>query len=149
MKIAGINAGLLLLFAAPALAESTADDWFLNHYASFWSDNPTEKLEEGVGHYAETVYLHPADGNVTAVNGREWLAGLLIEWASDGWLTSEVAELKSDQVNTTTATFTVKWKDRYEDGSEEFSCSWYVADLDGETWLVTQYADIGCADHGL
>lgn len=150
MKISILGIGLFVLAALSALAETPAvDDWYRNDYAPLWKEEPWDKLEEALAYYDETLYLHPPGGPVTAVNSREWLARSLAGWQSDGWLGSAVAEYRSDQLNPSTAMFKVKWRDWYADGEEEFSCGWYVADLEGDTWVFTQYAEISCAEHGL
>lgn len=150
MKMLTLQFGLYLLLALSARAETSAvDDWYQNDYAPLWKENPWEKLEDTVGYYDETLYLHPSEDAITAVDSREWLARNLAEWKSDGWLGSAIAEYRSDQLNPTTTMFKVKWRDWYADGSEEFSCGWYVADLEGDTWLFTQYAEIDCAEHDL
>jgi hypothetical protein len=133
----------------PAFADTSAvDDWYQNSYAPLWKEAPWDKLEEVLAYYDETLFLHPPDDKMTAVDSREWLARNLANWKSDGWLGSAVAKYRSDQLNTSTAMFKVKWRDWYADGSEEFSCGWYAADLDGESWVFTQYAEIDCAEHG-
>ena len=144
--------GLSLLVALPALAETTtlsADDWYQNHYAPLWKENPWDKAAEGSAFYNETLYLHPPDGPMTAVASRTWLSNSLATWKSDGWLGSVVAEYRSDLLNSSSVTFKVKWRDWYTDGREEFSCGWYMADLDSDGWAFTQYAEISCADHDL
>ena len=92
-----------------------------------WQPNPATK---------ETVRTHGI------ANGIE-------EWRSDGWLGSDIAGYQSDLLNATTAVFKVKWRDRYADGNEEFECGWYMADLKSNGWVISQYADIDCAEHDL
>lgn len=150
MKILVSCIGLSLLVALPAHAETqSVDDWYQNLYAPLWKENAWNKLEEGLAFYDETLYLHPAEGPITAVDSREWLAKSLAGWKADGWLGSAVTELRSDQLNPSTVAFKAKWKDWYTDGTEEFSCGWYVADLEGDTWVFTQYAEIDCAEHDI
>jgi len=152
MKIFTRYIGLSLLvglfFGADTMAQE-ADDWYQNHYAPLWKENSWDKIEEASLYYAETTYLHPPDGTITAVDSREWIARSIAGWKSDGWLGSVIAEYLSDQVNPSTVVFKVKWRDWYADGSEEFSCGWYLADLEREKWLFTQYAEIDCAEHDL
>lgn len=150
MKTSIMFIGLIHLLALPAFADTSAiDDWYQNSYAPLWKEAPWDKLEEAMAYYDETLFLHPPDDEITAVDSREWLAGSLAGWKSDGWLGSAVAEYRSDLLNPSTVMFKVKWRDWYADGSEEFSCGWYVADLDGESWVFTQYAEIDCAEHDL
>jgi len=145
-------AGLCLLVTLFVRAESTAlavDDWYQNHYAPLWKEDSWDKLEEASTFYDETLYLHPPEGPMIAVDSRAWLAESLAGWKSDGWVSSVVAEYQSDQLNPSTTMFKVKWRDWYADGHEEFSCGWYVADLEGDGWVITQYGEIDCAEHGL
>ena len=144
--------GLSLLVASFFGAETMsqdADDWYQNHYSPLWKEKPWDKVEEGLVYYAATLYLHPPDGAVNTVNSREWLSKSIAGWKSDGWTGSVVAEYQSDHLNQSTVAFKVKWQDFYADGSEEFSCGWYVADLEDERWVFTQYAEIDCAEHDL
>jgi len=144
--------GLPLLFAMSVQADTTTeavDDWYLKQYAPLWKEKPWEKVKEGAVFYDETLYLHPPDGPITPVDSREWLARSLEGWKSDGWLGSDVAELRSNRLNPTTVAFKARWRDWYTDGTEEFSCGWYLADLKGDRWVFTQYAEIDCAEHDL
>jgi hypothetical protein len=142
--------GLYLLVALSAQAEALpVDDWYQNHYAPLWKENPWDKVEEAAAYYADTIYLHPSDSTITAVDSRQWLAENLEGWRSDGWLGSAVAEYQRDQLNASTAMFKVKWRDWYAGGEEEFSCGWYLADIEGDDWVFTQYAEIDCAEHNL
>jgi hypothetical protein len=83
------------------------------------------------------------------VTSRLWLSQGIEGWRSDGWVSSILAGYQLDQLNPSTALFKSKWLDLYEDGSEEFSCAWYMADLNGGRWTFTDYAEIECADHDL
>lgn len=152
MKFANYCLGLSLVIALSAGAETsslTPDDWYQNHYAPLWKDNAWDKLEDFSTFYDETIYVHPPEGEAKAVTSRKWLAKSLREWKSEGWLGGDVAEFQSDQLNLSTVTFKVKWRDWYADDREEFSCGWYLADLKNTGWIFTQYADIDCAEHGL
>jgi len=144
--------GLFLPVAMSAQADTATqavDDWYLQQYTPLWKENAWDKLEEATAYYDETLYLHPTDGAITPVDSREWLAKSLEGWKSDGWLGSDVAEYRSDKLNPTTVAFKAKWRDWYADGREEFSCGWYVADLEDDVWVFTQYAEIDCAEHDL
>lgn len=142
----------LLLAASHAQADATAqsaDEWYQDHYAPLWKENAWDKLDAAAVFYDETIYLHPPEGAITAVASREWLADAMQGWKSEGWLGSDVAEFRSDRLNASTVAFKARWRDWYKDGSEEFSCGWYVADLRGGVWVFTQYAEIDCAEHDL
>jgi len=152
MRIRTCWIGLSLLVAMSVQADTTTqavDDWYLKQYAPLWKEGAWNKLEEATAYYDETLYLHPPDGTITPVDSRPWLARSLEGWKADGWLGSDVAELRSDQLNPTTVAFKAKWRDWYTDGTEEFSCGWYVADLKGDRWVFTQYTEIDCAEHNL
>ncbi len=143
---------LSLFVVLSSQAETIAlspDDWYQNQYAPLWKENPAQNVEKAAGYYAEIVYLHPPEGPIEAVSSREWIAESVAGWISDGWLGSAVANLRSDRLNPTTTAFKAKWRDWYADGSEDFSCGWYLADLDGDRWLITQYGEIDCAEHNL
>jgi hypothetical protein len=147
-----LYAGLLLLATLPTFAEKpdqAAEDWYRNDYVPLWKEAAWDKLEEALRYYDEMISLHPPEGTIVSISSREWLSKSLRQWRSDGWLGSEVTELRSDPLNSTTVAFKAKWRDWYADGSEEYSCGWYVADRDQSTWVITQYAEIDCADHGL
>ena len=152
MRTGAFWIGLSLLVAMSVQADTATqavDDWYLKQYTPLWKENAWDKLEEATVYYDETIYLHPADGTITPVDSREWLAKSLEGWKSDGWLGSDVAEYRSDQLNPTTVAFKAKWRDWYADGREEFSCGWYIADFDGDRWVFTQYGEIDCAEHDL
>lgn len=144
----GLSLFVVLSIGAEPAAQD-ADDWYQNHYAPLWKESPWEKAEEALAFYDQTLGLHPPEGPAVAVSSRAWLFESLEEWKSDGWLGSVVAEYRSDQLNPSTVVFKVKWLDTYVDGEEEFSCGWYMADLDSGGWAFTQYAEIDCAKHQL
>lgn len=58
-------------------------------------------------------------------------------------------ELEYDLLNDSTASFKVKWRDFYSGGNIAYECSWYLADFNDCRWLITEFAIIDCADHGL
>ena len=152
MKIMISCVGLSLLVALSIRADTMAQDadyWYQNHYAPLWKETPWEKVEKVLAFYDEAIFLHPPESPATAVSSRTWLTNSLEEWKSDGWIGSVIAEYRSDQLNPSTAVFKVKWRDWYNDGREEFSCGWYMADLIGDGWIFTQYAEIDCAEQGL
>ena len=152
MKIPCFVFGITLLVALPVRTETSAqpvDDWYQNRYAPLWKENSWDKVGEISAFYDETLYLHPPDGTITAVASRTWLTNSVEEWKLDGWLGSAVAKYRSDQLNSSSVSFKVKWRDWYTDGKEDFSCGWYMADLNSDEWLITQYAEIDCADHDL
>jgi hypothetical protein len=141
---------LAFLFSSPANSEDevmSPADWYQNHYARVWKENSWDKLEEIAFFYDETLYIHSPDGPMTSVISREWSADSVAVWKAEGWLGSDVSELRVDQLNATTVAFKSKWRDWYADGTEVFSCAWYLADLKGGRWLFTQFADMDCDEH--
>ena len=130
-------------------AISGADDWYRDHYIPIWKENTWDKLEAVGSHYARTIYFHPREGSVEALDSRQWLDGLLQEWKLAGWLGSDVPAYQFDQLNPSTATFKTKWRSWYVDGSEDVECWWYMADARNDGSVVTQVAVIDCDDHGL
>ena len=89
-------------------AMSGADDWYRDHYIPIWKENTWDKLEEVASHYARTIYFHPREGSVEALDSLQWLDGLLQEWKLAGWLGSDVPAYQFDQLNPSTATFKTK-----------------------------------------
>lgn len=145
---------IILLLAASVAAEAqeetvvpAADEWFQAIYAPLYQDKPWDRADELAGYFAATVHLH-GDGQ-GSVNSREWIAENLREWKIDGWIQSEIDELEYDLLNDSTASFKVRWRDFYSGGNIAYECSWYLADLNDGQWLITEFAIIDCADHGL
>ncbi|MGI9263466.1 MAG: hypothetical protein ACR2QU_00970 [Gammaproteobacteria bacterium] len=150
---------LTLLFAlcvaAPLYAQDdeeevtipAADEWYKADYAPLYNDKPWDKVDEIVAFYAETLHEHGEGGG--SHNAREWASGLLEEWKIEGWIRSELADLKTDMLNPTTASFKAKWRDYYAGGNIGYECSWYLADFTDGKWVISEYAVINCSDHGL
>ena len=73
MKTSVMFIGFVHLLALPAFADTSAvDDWYQNSYAPLWKEAPWDKLEEVLAYYDETLFLHPPDDKMTAVDSREW-----------------------------------------------------------------------------
>jgi hypothetical protein len=145
-------AGLLLVPFVSAYSDDatmTAFDTYKNHYGPVWEENAWDKIDEAVSYYDDILYVHSTDGSVLSVNVPEWMVELIEGWKADGWVGSSVADLQADQLNETTVSFKSKWLDWYEDGTKEYSCAWYLADLKDGRWVFTNYADIDCAEHDL
>lgn len=143
---------LLFFGTLPAAAETnalSADDWYKNHYAPLYAENPWDKIEQLAELFDENLHYHTSDGTVVVTDGAKWISEGVAGWKADGWLGSELAGYESDLLNATTAAFKAKWRDRYADGTVVFECGWYLADLKNESWTITQYADVDCAEHGL
>lgn len=143
---------LLCAVSLSAYAESAIqdpDEWYADRYALLWKERAWEKVEEIAEYYDETIGLHPPDRVVNVVVSSSWLENSIEEWRLHGWVSSIIVDYQSDQLNPTTTLFKVKWLDRYSDGTEEFSCGWYMADLQGDSWAFTQYADMDCTKRDL
>jgi hypothetical protein len=152
MKTLVFSIALVSFSAGLATAETStlsADDWYENHYAILYKENPWDNAEQLGSMFDENLHHHQSDGAVVVAHGAEWIAALIADWQADGWLGSELADVEYDPLNATTAVFKAKWRDRYADGSVALECSWYLADLKNDSWFITQYADIDCAEHGL
>lgn len=138
-----------VLVARAETSALSADDWYKNHYAILYEENPWDNVERLGSMFDENLHHHQSDGAIVIANGPKWIAEGVAGWHADGWLGSELAGYKSDVLNATTAVFKAKWRDRYASGNVEHECGWYMADLKNDNWIITQYADIDCAEHGL
>jgi len=138
---------LVALVAMPAAADTAEelDQWFRDGYAALYVENAWEHADEFAQYFADEIAYRSSDGLlVSDVNG--FVVDSLDEWRREGWLGTDVAALDTRLLNATTAVFDVKWRDRNDDGSTEFSCGWYLADkVDGE-WLLSQYIAMDCAE---
>ena len=141
---------ILLYFAVTsAVAEPVIpdpDDWYKNQYAPTWQITPWEKVDVIAGFYAETLERHPPDGGLEVLVTPIWLEEEMDEWRGDGWISSELFNYESRRLNASTVTFQSKWLDRYSDGSEEYTCAWYLADFLDDRWVFTEYANIDCTE---
>ena len=125
------------------VAES-AEQWFLDTYASVWDENAFDRLEEIAALLDQTVYYHPSSGNVEELNGPSWMAEVLQGYRDAGLQRSELAKYTFDQLNRSTATYKTKWIDYFADGSETVECWWYLADIRDDRWVITQFALLDC-----
>lgn len=140
----------ILSVAATAYAGSAGvKDWYQDSYGELWKENPWDKVDAIAAHYAETIHSHPSDGPIQTVNSREWLAESLEEWQADGWLGSEITAMRQDRVNPSTVIIKSKWRDWYKEAADEYSCGWYLLDATDDAWVISQYAEIDCAEHKL
>jgi len=139
----------LILVATVAAQENvlSADDWYENHYAPLYAENPSDKVEQLAKLFGQNFHYHPSGGTVVVTDGAKWIEEAVAGWIADGWLGSDLAGYESDILNATTAAFKTKWRDRYANGNVEFECGWYLADLKNDNWIITQYADIDCDEH--
>jgi hypothetical protein len=143
---------LALLATGIALAEDegsmpAADDWYTSEYAPLYHDKPWEKATEIAGHFAENVHVHGEGAGM--YSSLQWMSEALEEWKIDGWVRSELADLDFELLNETTASFKARWRDYYTGGNIGYECGWYLADRIDRKWLITEYATIACAEHGL
>ncbi len=147
-----IWATILPFFVASATAETdvlSADDWYKNHYAPLYAENPWDNVEQLAKLFDADFHYHMSDGTVEKTNGATWISEGIAGWKAEGWLGSELVGYKSDLLNATTAVFKAKWRDTYADGNIALECGWYMADLKDDSWVFTQYAGIDCEQHGL
>jgi len=152
-----MNCKVILLFALTTSAAANAADttiadvkeWYMTAYAPLWAEKTWDKQEEIFSYYASEITYHGADGTLSVEQSDEWLSTSIETWKAEGWLGSDVPAIHVELLNPATATFKSKWRDRYADGSEAFSCGWYLADKIDGAWQFTQYADIECSEHDL
>jgi hypothetical protein len=130
-------------------AKQGADEWYRDHYAPIWKENAWDRLDDAAAHYDKTIHVHPPAGDAKLVDSRQWLANSLQEWKSGGWVGSDIAGYRFDQLNPSTAAFKVKWRNWYVEADEDFECSWYLADARDDAWVITQFAIIDCKEHSL
>lgn len=152
MRRPGLAVGASCIFVAAVFAEKPigdVDDWYQMQYAPQWEEDAWTKGKVFAAFYDEIIVVHSDDGTVTEFKSAPWLEEALAGWEAEGWVGSDVSTYESDKLNPTTTTFKAKWRDWYEDGSEEFSCGWYMADHKDGRWVFTHYADIDCAKHDL
>ena len=138
---------LLGLLATHAIADTAEDldKWFRDGYAALYVENAWDHADEFAQYFAEEIADRSDDGfAMSSVN--DFVVDSLDEWRNDGWLGTDVAALETRLLNATTAVFDIKWRDRYEDGSTEISCGWYLADKVDGKWLLSQYITMECAD---
>ena len=129
--------------------ELPANRWYLEVYAPLWSENVKANLEKIISMYDTNIHDHTDTDGVEIVDSRNWLTGSIDNWLAEDWISSDVTSFEYDLLNSATATFKLKWKDNYKDGSVEYSCSWYLADRKNNRWVFTQFAEIDCGAHGL
>ena len=131
----------------PAVADTAADldTWFRDGYAALYAENAWDRADEFAQYFAAEIHYRSDNGLAVAdVNG--FVVDSLDEWRSEGWLGTDVASLQISLLNSTTALFDVKWRDRYENGSAAYECGWYMADkIDGQ-WLLSQYIATECPE---
>ena len=122
--------------------------WYRNDYAVIWANAPWEQHDALISHSADQVMAHSLDDGITML-GKDWLTLSLQGWRDEGWLNSELADLKVDRLNETLATFKAMWRDNMVDNGVEYGCAWYQADYLEGAWKLSGYADIDCQAHGL
>ncbi len=124
-----------------------ANDWYQSELAPLFGDKPWDRAAELSAHFSETIQIH--GDSVQTVSTFEWLTEVLQELKIAGWIRSEIADVDSDQLNSTTVAFKTKWRDYYSGGNISYDCTWYLADFSDGTWRITDIAGITCNEHGL
>lgn len=124
------------------------ETWYLETYGSMWAEEPWTKGDQTSRFYAAQIQDHEPAGEIVTYESIPWMDGLLEMWKNDGWLRSEIAELRVTRINASTTSFMARWDDFYKAREDEFSCGWYLADLIEGQWKFTHYATIDCAAHG-
>ncbi len=138
---------LVFLMAGPVAAETPEDldKWFREAYAALYVENAWDKAEEFRQVLADEI-AYRSDEGLLVTDADGFLIDQLDVWREEGWVGTDVANLKTKRLNDTTAMFAVKWHDRNDDGSEEYSCGWYFADKADDKWLLSQYIETTCKE---
>jgi len=123
-------------------------DWYSQSYGPLWHEAPWDKLEEILFHYDSEYWGHPAEGEPQLRKPKESLSEAMVEWRAEGWISSEVPDIRVNRLNDSTVTFTTRWLDHYSNREDDYSCAWYLADLIDGNWKFTQFAPIDCEAHG-
>ena len=131
---------------SPPVSAETSDDldkWFRDGYAALYVENAWDKGDEFRQYLADEIHYRSDEG-LLVIDADGFLIDSLDMWRAEGWVGTDVAGLKTKLLNETTAMFAVKWHDRNDDGSEEYSCGWYFADKADGAWLLSQYIETSC-----
>jgi hypothetical protein len=139
-----IAAVIMFSFIGNVAAETDPVKWYQSVYAPPWKTIDTAALDSYTSEYLETLYLHSDNGEIEVVERDAWMADLFAEWLTEGWTGSEVEGLVADRVNATMTTFRARWRDHYSNQPDEFSCGWYQAKFQNDSWKFSSYADIDC-----
>ena len=143
------GAVLATLLASASRADHDPETWYTQEYAVLWANTPYQDVDKILNHYAKKVTTHNEDGSVDIESRESWLKEPMASWKEEGWLSATLQTVKTDSLNAGTAVFKAKWLDAYEDGSEEISCGWYLANHQGGRWQFSGYTDIDCSSHEL
>lgn len=145
------SAFLILCFALTlASSDSTwaeapdPEAWYRDQYAPLWEDNPQAVADSVKPFYHSQIVLNEPCGRLAARDSAQWLDENVSIWVDEGWLGSNVSDLRVDRVNATSVTFTARWLDRYQERDDEYSCGWYAADVFDGQWQFTRYEDLDC-----
>ena len=122
-----------------------AEQWYRQGYGMVWIEEWWEKIDEVAQYFAPFVELRSLDGQTQVVDSRAHLADRIAQWKAEGGVSSAVVELRVSNVSESEVTFDVRWLDRYEDGSEEYSCGFYGAKLAGGKWQFDWWGQAVCA----
>ncbi len=138
---------LVFLMAGPVAAETPEDldKWFREAYAALYVENAWDKAEEFREVLADEI-AYRSDEGLLVTNADGFLIDQLDVWCDEGWVGTDVEDLKTALLNKTTAVFDIKWHDRNDDGSVEHSCGLYVADKVDGKWLLSQYITKACVE---
>ena len=140
--------GLVIHPAVSGADEADPEKWYTEHYAPLWSGNPAAKVDQITHYYDESIASHSPSGETTTTNSREWLEGVVKYWVADGWVDSELVEVRVDRLNDWAVVFKSQWLDHYENQDDEHSCGWYLANRRDGRWVFTGYTELDCGEHG-
>lgn len=119
--------------------------WYAEQYAPLWRDEPWTKADEVLTFYHSEIQVHEPGGEIVTHETAVWMREILAGWEAEGWLGSQVPDIRVERINHSTASFTTRWLDHYKDAEDDYSCGWYLADLIDGQWKFTQYAEVDCA----
>ena len=136
--------GLALAAISHAAEVPDPGAWYMDEYAPLWRDLDDSTAASVTAFYLPSVQVHLESGAVINADPGPWLADMIATWRAEGWVGSDLSDLKIERIKPTTAAFTTRWFDRYADGSEEYSCGWYLADFADGQWMFSAYADQVC-----
>jgi len=125
------------------------EKWYLESYGAMWVKEPWNNVNQTSNFYASELHDHEPEGKIVTYESVPWMAGLLEMWKNEGWLSSEITNLRVTRINASTTSFISRWDDHYQEAEDDYSCGWYLADLVDGQWKFTNYATIDCAEHGL
>ena len=148
IRLIPILVAVVLVFGT-AHAGQTAEDWYRDAYAVLWKETPWDNAAAIAASYSDPYIVHNSEGGSDTYSSGERMAASIDEWRNDGWYGSNLAAMNVDELNEGTVVVKAKWQDFYEGGNEVYECGWYLVRKRGDSWQITEYADLDCDAQGL